>query len=211
MTTSRAIDGAKSHRTSMRLRQLAMALSQLPPHPQRSVGLEQYPTEGDFAARWIAEIVLLGDISNETRVADLGAGNGILGIGCLLAGAGSVELVEIDSECVHQMYAEQVSWSIMDITEWNPMNVDLIVMNPPWGVQSPLADRPFLEAAFSSSAQVVYCLHSTQANHVAALAKDRGWNSERILSGEFKLPPAYEHHTSKKASTEVSVWRFSHD
>lgn len=192
----------------MRLRQLAMALSKLPPHPQRSVELEQYPTEGDFAARWIAEMVHLGDITEETRVADLGAGNGILGIGCLLAGAKNVELVEIDSECVHQMYAEQVSWSIMDIAKWDATDIDLIVMNPPWGVQSPLADRPFLETAFSSSAQIIHCLHSAQAKHVAALAKDHGWIPERILSGEFKLPPVYLHHTSKQATTEVSAWRF---
>ena len=61
----------------MRLRHLAMALSNLPPHPQHDVSLEQYATEGDFAARWIAEIVERGDIDEETRVVDLGAGNGI--------------------------------------------------------------------------------------------------------------------------------------
>ena len=195
----------------MRLRQLAIALSQLPPHPQQSVELEQYPTEGDFAARWIAEIVQLGDLTNATRVADLGAGNGILGIGCLLAGAGSIELVEIDPECMHEMYSEQISWSISDIREWDGNHVDLIVMNPPWGYQSPQADRPFLEAAFSSSAKVIHCLHSSKAKHVTALGRDLGWNSEEILSGEFKLPPIYQHHTSKQASTEVSVWRFTRD
>ena len=68
---------------SMRLRHLAMALSKLPPHPQHDVSLEQYATEGDFAARWIAEIIQRGDLDQDTRVVDLGAGNGILGI-CLL-------------------------------------------------------------------------------------------------------------------------------
>ena len=51
----------------MRLRHLAMALSKLPPHPQHDVTLEQYATEGDFAARWIAEIVQRGDLGEGTR------------------------------------------------------------------------------------------------------------------------------------------------
>ena len=85
----------------MRLRHLAMALSNLPPHPQHDVSLEQYATEGDFAARWIAEMVERGDLDEATKVADLGAGNGILGIGCYLAGAASTLLVEKDPACQH--------------------------------------------------------------------------------------------------------------
>ena len=96
----------------MRLRHLAMALSNLPAHPQRDASLEQYATEGDFAARWIAEIVQRGDLGEETRVADLGAGNGILGIGCLLAGAKSVLLVEWDAQCVHDY--DGAEWLIGD-------------------------------------------------------------------------------------------------
>jgi putative methylase len=195
----------------MRLRHLAMALSKLPPHPQLSVELEQYPTEGDFAARWIAEMVLLGDLDGETRVTDLGAGNGILGIGCLLAGVASVELVEIDSNCIHDHYAERVKWSNHDVSEWKGTEVDLIVMNPPWGVQTTQADRVFLEKAFSSSAKVVYCLHNAHAKHVAAIAKDKGWKSDIVLKGEFKLPPKYEHHASNSATTKVVVWRFCLD
>ena len=94
--------GWTSTGSSMRLRQLAMALSKLPHHQQRDVALEQYATEGDFAARWIAEMVERGDLNEDTRVVDLGAGNGILGIGCLLAGAASALLVEMDELCQHE-------------------------------------------------------------------------------------------------------------
>jgi len=55
----------------MRLRHLAMELSKLPPHPQHNVELEQYATEGDFAARWIAEMIERGDLDASTRVVDL--------------------------------------------------------------------------------------------------------------------------------------------
>jgi putative methylase len=191
----------------MRLRHLAMALSRLPPHPQRDVELEQYATEGDFAARWVAEIVQGGDLDETTRVVDLGAGNGILGIACHLAGCASVLLVEIDSACLHEQH--DVEWLNADVGEWGRTDVDLVVMNPPWGVQIPRADRPFLEAAFTSEAKVIHLLHSARATHLEALGKSHGWTGEVILSGQFRLPPQYDHHAAKDAVTDVSVWRFT--
>ena len=190
----------------MRLRHLAMALSNLPPHPQHDVSLEQYATEGDFAARWIAEIVGRGDLNEQTRVVDLGAGNGILGIGCHLAGAATTLLIEKDKHCQHDY--EGVEWLIGDVKEWDGNDVDLVIMNPPWGVQISMADRPFLETAFNSEAQVIYLLHSAKATHVLPLAKSLNWDGEIALSGAFKLPAQYEHHRSREGVTKVTVWRF---
>ena len=190
----------------MRLRQLAMALSRLPAHPQTQVELEQYPTEGDFAARWIAEMVLQGDLDEHTRVVDLGAGNGILGIGCKIAGAASALLVEMDEACVHPY--PDVTWLVDDVRAWSGTDVDLVVMNPPWGVQTTRADRAFLDAAFASKAQVVHLLHSAKATHIEGVAKAAGWTGEGILSGRFRLPAAYAHQSSAMGETEVSVWRF---
>jgi putative methylase len=198
--------GFTIHGDFMRLRHLAMALSNLPPHPQRDASLEQYATEGDFAARWIAEIVQQGDLETDTRVVDLGAGNGILGIGCLLAGAASVLLVEQDPQCVHEY--EGAEWLIGDVAEWSGTEVDLVIMNPPWGVQIAMADRPFLETAFNSEAQVIYLLHSAKATHIENLAKTFDWASEVVLSGSFRLPAQYEHHRSNQGMTDVAVWRF---
>jgi putative methylase len=191
----------------MRLRHLAMALSRLPPHPQQHVTLEQYATEGDFAARWIAEIMQRGDLDESTRVVDLGAGNGILGIGCHLAGAETVLLVEKDADCQHEY--EGVEWLIDDISAWSGKNVDLVIMNPPWGVQIARADRAFLLAALNSEAKVIHLLHSARATHIHPLAQELGWSGEVILSGEFRLPARYGHHTSRDGMTEVSVWRLS--
>ena len=193
----------------MRLRHLAMELSKLPPHPQHDVKLEQYATEGDFAARWIAEIIQLGDLDDSTRVVDLGAGNGILGIGCHLAGAASTLLVEIDSDCQHDFSG--VEWLIGDVNDWPGEDVDLIIMNPPWGVQTPKADRSFLEVAFNSQAKVIYVLHSSRSTHLEPLAESRGWVGEIVLKGAFRIPATYAHHQSQNDVTEVSVWRFVRD
>jgi len=191
----------------MRLRHLAMALSSLPPHPQMDVELEQYATEGDFAARWIAEIVQIGDLDSQTRVVDLGAGNGILGIGCSIAGAASVLLIEKDERC-HHVFPD-VEWFIGDVSEWKGDNVDLVIMNPPWGVQTSKADRPFLDTAFCSEASVVYLLHSANAKHIETIAKSHDWHGEIILSGNFRIPALYDHHSAKSGGTDVSIWRFT--
>ena len=190
----------------MRLRHLAMELSKLPPHPQHDVTLEQYATEGDFAARWIAEIITRGDLDETTRVVDLGAGNGILGIGCHLAGSASTLLVEVDHNCQHEY--EGVDWLIGDVQEWSGENVDLVIMNPPWGAQTPKADRPFLETAFNSAAKVIYLLHSSHSTHLVPLVESMNWIGEVVLRGIFRIPAKYTHHESQNGETEVSVWRF---
>ena len=145
----------------MRLRHLAMELSKLPPHPQHDVTLEQYATEGDFAARWIAEIITRGDLDETTRVVYLGAGNGILGIGCHLAGSASTLLVEVDHNCQHEY--EGVDWLIGDVQGWTGENVDLVIMNPPWGVQTQRADRAFFETIFAMNIPLVLFIHSIDA------------------------------------------------
>ena len=60
---------------------MAMILSGLEPHPSNSVELEQYTTDGDLASRWLSDIAAFGDLSEGCAVADLGAGNGVLGLG----------------------------------------------------------------------------------------------------------------------------------
>ena len=48
---------------------------------------------------------------------------------------------------------------------------DLVVMNPPWGVQTPKADRPLLEFAFLWGHQSFRVLHSAQSKHLQGLAE----------------------------------------
>ena len=82
----------------MRLRTLAIELSKLEGLTAQKLEFEQYQTGGDLAARWLSDILAFDDISDDCRVADLGSGNGILGIGAVLLGAKSALLVEIDEE-----------------------------------------------------------------------------------------------------------------
>ena len=203
----------------MRPKHLAIKLSKLTPHPCENVALEQYATEGDLASYWMLAVDQL-DGFEQCTVVDMGAGNGILGIGALLLGAGEVVFVESDPAALDVIEANidslddelQARARILSATvglDKVPLeDVDIIVMNPPWGVQREKADRPFLEAAFASKATSIHVLHSDKATHLEPMAKEHGWWAETVLRTEFRLPPTYEHHAQRKGKTDVKCWRF---
>ena len=146
----------------MRQRHLAMRLSSLVPHPCQSVELEQYPTEGNLAAAWLTKIDL-GDGFEGKHVLDLGAGNGILGIGAAFLKARHVTMVECDPITVDALQSNvrdvdgtsmcTIIEAMVDGTALNlEQPVDMVIMNPPWGVQTQRADRVFFETIFATSA-----------------------------------------------------------
>ena len=203
----------------MRPKHLAIALSRLTPHPCLDVKLEQYATEGDLASYWMLAVDELDGLEGKT-VVDLGAGHGILGIACLMLGAKHVHFVECDPDALEVLRENlatfgselhgrttvqeiQLGQDNVDFTD-----VDIVVMNPPWGVQQAKADRPFLLAAFATQASAIHLLHSDQASHLEALAADHGWESEAVLRTDFRLPAAYQHHTKHTGRTGVQCWRF---
>lgn len=203
----------------MRPKHLAIRLSKLTPHPCNDVVLEQYATEGDLAAYWMLAVDQLDEFEGKI-VADLGAGNGILGIAALLLGAQRVIFIETDEDALAVLRSNVASLE-RDLADKADVvaaqvglddlplgNIDLVVMNPPWGVQRERADRPFLDTAFTSAAQAVHLLHSDRASHVEAVAKSHSWEAEAVLRTEFRLPPTYEHHSKRSGTTDVQCWRF---
>lgn len=203
----------------MRPKHLAIQLSRLTPHPCLRVELEQYATEGDLAAFWMLAIDQT-DGFEDRHVVDLGSGNGILGIAALLLGARKVTFVETDKDALEVLHSNlntldkalmaqaEVVNAHIGRDEVELESVDLLVMNPPWGVQTAKADRPFLELAFGSDASAIHVLHSEKAAHIEPLAKDRGWEWEHIIRTVFRLPPTYMHHSQRRGDTDVMCWRF---
>ena len=200
----------------MKVRRLAMILSGLDPHPNDSVELEQYTTEGDLAARWLADIAAFGDLTEGRTVADLGAGNGILGLGALAMGAGRATLVEADQAACDAAKSNAESMGFSDSVEviQAPLgsdkvdlrSADVVISNPPWGRQTPKADRPFLEAMIAADAPS-HLLHSAEATHIQPLFEDAGWSAERYGEADFALPAAYSHHSRQRGRTRAAFWR----
>ncbi len=200
----------------MRLRRLAILLSQLNPHPCNSVELEQYTTGGDLAARWLTDIAAFGDLSEGCTVADLGAGNGVLGLGALAMGAGRAILVEADEAACDVAKSNAESMGFADSVEVIQATLgsdtidlgsaDVVISNPPWGRQTPRADRPLLEAMIAA-ATPAHLLHSAEATHIKPLFEDAGWSAERHGEADFALPAAYSHHSRQRGRTRAAFWR----
>ncbi|MEE3113887.1 MAG: methyltransferase [Candidatus Thermoplasmatota archaeon] len=200
----------------MRVRRLAMLLSNLTPHPCDSVELEQYTTDGDLAARWLVDIAAFGDLSEGCTVADLGAGNGILGLGALVMDAGRAMLVEADQAACDVAKSNAESMGFTDSVEViqatlgsDPVDLssaDVVISNPPWGRQTPRADRPFLKAMIAAAVPA-HLLHSAEATHIQPLFEEAGWTAERYGEADFALPTAYSHHSRQRGRTRAAFWR----
>ena len=200
----------------MKVRKLAMLLSGLPSHPSDYVELEQYTTDGDLAARWLTDISAFGDLTEGCTVADLGAGNGVLGLGAMAMGAGRVLLVETDQAACVVAKSNTESMGFADSVEViqatlgsDPIDlgsVDVVISNPPWGRQTPRADRPFLEAIITTEVPA-HLLHSAGATHIQPLFEDAGWSTERYGEADFALPASYSHHSRQRGRTRAAFWR----
>ena len=195
-----------------------MLLSSLSGHPSGSVELEQYTTDGDLAARWLADIATYGDLTEGCTVADLGAGNGVLGLGALAMGAGWATLVEADQAACDVAKSNAESMGFAESVEVihatlgsDPVDLgsaDVVISNPPWGRQTLGADRPFLEAILSTGAPA-HLLHSAEATHIRPLFEDAGWSTERYGEADFALPAAYSHHSRQRGRTRAAFWRLA--
>ncbi len=202
----------------MKVRRLAMLLSSLSEHPSGSVELEQYSTDGDLAARWLADIAAFGDFSGGCAVADLGAGNGVLGLGALAMGAGRAMLVEADQAACDVAKSNAESMGFADSVEViratlgsDPVDLgsaDVVISNPPWGRQTPKADRPFLEAILSIGVPA-HLMHSAEATHIRPTFEEAGWSAERYGEADFALPAAYSHHSRRRGMTRAAFWRLT--
>ena len=195
-----------------------MLLSGLEPHLSNSVELEQYSTDGDLAARWLTDIAAFGDLSEGCTVADLGAGNGVLGLGALAMGAGRAILVEADQAAcdVAKSNAESTGFAgsveviraKLGSDSVDLSSADVVISNPPWGRQTPRADRPFLEAMIAT-ATPTHLLHSAEATHIQPLFEDAGWSTERYGEADFALPAVYSHHSRQRGRTRAAFWRLT--
>ena len=192
-----------------------MLLSSLPTHPCGDIELEQYSTSGDIAASWLAQIAAFGDLSTDSSIADLGAGNGILGIGAALWGVSQVILVEVDEQACSVAFQSikqaGVSNSVKILSKrvddsLDLSGIDLVISNPPWGTQKAKSDRPFLDAIIHSNA-ISHLMHSAEATHIEAIFESAGWGVEKYWETDFALPATYSHHSSRQGMTRAGFWR----
>lgn len=192
---------------------LERALASIPSHPEPRADLEQYATPADLAASLLFEARALGDVEGK-RVADLGCGTGVLGIGAAFLGAASVVGVDVDEAAVTVARAESekrglaADFRVGDVQDWEG-RADTVVMNPPFGAQFRGADRPFLEAAFRT-APVVYSMHNEATREfVESFAKAAGFTATHRWRLAFTLRHQFAHQTRAAREIAVVAFRFT--
>ncbi len=198
---------------------LAIALSGLKGFEKPKVREEQYITEPEIAADVIWMILMREQLNGKT-VADLGSGTGILGLGCLLAGASKVFLVEKDENAMltakqnYELLKSEgyklgdAEFILSDINGFKE-KADIVLQNPPFGTKDKHADREFLEKAFSTAGKV-FSFHKTSTEQfVRAFAESSGFHIEGMLDFKFPLHHTQNFHTRRIHRIEVTLFALS--
>jgi len=189
---------------------LAVKLSKLKGFSNPKIHLEQYLTDPELAAEILWTAYMKGDIEDKI-IADLGAGTGILGIGCLLLGAKFVYFVEIDPEAVEVLKENLKNYNFdnydilnIDVKEFKE-KVDTVVMNPPFGVQREHADIPFLEKATEIS-NVIYSIHNFECkDFIINFYKNKGFEIDFVKEDFLRLKATYW-FTEKRYEKIKVIW-----
>ncbi|MBW3020515.1 METTL5 family protein [Candidatus Woesearchaeota archaeon] len=190
--------------------QLAIILSRLKVFENPKVQLEQYPTDSEVAADILWKAYMLGDIEDKV-IADFGAGTGILGIGCLNLNCKKVLFVEKDEDAIYilknnlQDY-EDYKILNMDVSEFDK-NVDVVVMNPPFGVKNRKADKIFVEKAFSCGKVLYYIGKVTSKSFIESISKDFEKKITHFWEYDMKLKNTMKFHTKKNKEINIGCWR----
>jgi predicted RNA methylase len=202
----------------MRMRRLGISLSKLEKKQNLDSHLEQYITPGELASRWLFDIMAFGDIKPGCRVVDLGAGNGTLGIGASMLGAGFVTLVESDEEMckiatknakdalrdgTYEIQKVEIGKEVPILNE-----VDLVISNPPWGRQTEGADAHFLDLIISLGV-TTHLMHNNSAKHIKNRFENIDWSVQKYGEADFPIPASYRHHKMTRGSTRAGFWRLS--
>ena len=193
---------------------LAITLSQLKTFATPDVGTEQYPMDSEIGAAVLWNAYMNGDIEGK-RIADLGAGTGILGIGALLLGARAVTFVEADAEAIAVLRKNldgipttgTVEIAHADIGAFSG-SADVAIQNPPFGTRKIHADREFLEKAFRV-APVVYSFHkATSAEFLEKFAADHQYAIAGNWLFDFPIKMSQLFHRKNIHRVKVGCWKF---
>ncbi|MBD3202705.1 methyltransferase [Candidatus Woesearchaeota archaeon] len=192
---------------------LAVELSKLEVFSSPNVSLEQYPTDSEIAAEVLWFAYHKGDIK-EKVIADLGAGTGILGIGCMILKASKVYFVEKDKSLI-PILKKNIKGTDSD-TEHNIFNIDIsefdqradvVVENPPFGIKNRHADKNFLKKAFLT-AKVIYSFHKLESvDFIRAFSKDNDFSVTDFFKFEFPLKASMKFHKKKVKKIPVGCFR----
>lgn len=202
----------------MNKKELSIILSKLHTFEKSKLELEQYQTECDIAASIAWQAFMSKEVEGK-KVADLGCGNGILGIAALILGAKQAMFLDIDKEAIKlakenlkiaekelkiKFKAKFLTKDVIDFDE----KCDLILQNPPFGIQGEKhADRSFLIKAMQYSS-IIYSIHSLESkDFIKKLAADSGFTAIVVEELDFPIKRAYSFHKKDISYVKAGIFR----
>ncbi len=207
-------------------KQLSIVLSRLKTFENSKVSLEQYSTDSEVGASLLWNATLLDFIDDKT-VLDLGCGTGILGLGALFLDADKVFLVDKDKDAL-DVLKENIKFiddkyfkinkqkykiickdiQVLDVVDLDKMKIDLVIMNPPFGVKNKHADKKFLKVGFSTR-KPVYSIHKVESRKfLEKFSADNGYKLTHFWEMDFPLKKSYSFHRKPVKKIKVCVCRF---
>lgn len=200
---------------------LQQVLSHLEPLDEPDAELEQYQTPPRIAADVLHRMDLADALSG--TVIDLGCGNGIFAIGAALLGAdavgidvdaAAVETARENADRIREQFGDgTVRFVAGDVRE-SDMSGDVVVTNPPFGIQREDMNTVILEAAFGAAPVTYALLHQSRDSgeqtrrFLEAFAAERGFDAAVLTDYDFPLPRTFSFHETEKKHIKVDLYRF---
>ena len=197
--------------------ELALVLSMLKGFENPKAEYEQYQTPSELAATALWQAYMDGSIKGKSIV-DLGCGTGIFGIGALLLGAKKVTFVDADENAIeiakkNLVYAKNIAkeklnakFARNDIKDFKGKS-DVVIENPPFGVQKPHIDKLFLQVAMKT-APLIYSFHKIESkNFIEKFARDNGYKVIGITELRFPIKAIFRFHRYKNYFVETGFWK----
>lgn len=197
-------------------KKLEMLLEELREHPDPHALLEQYTIPARVAANILfIACYVYGDIEGKI-VYDLGCGTGRLAIGTAILGARRVVGVDIDPKALRVARINSVIANVVSRVEWILSDVeylsgkcDVVVQNPPFGVQKRGADRKFLIKALEIGS-TIYSLHKSNEESrrfIRRLVNEHGGRVDAIICMDLPLRPIFPFHRKRVHVVRVDLYR----
>ncbi len=209
----------------IRKKQLISIIQNTETFTNPKIELEQYSVNATCAVDIIYYAGFEFNDIKQAFVIDLGAGTGRLSIASALFKANYVLSVDIDVNALNILKRNIFSLELNHIVfpicadiEYFEISKKLIptnmkittIMNPPFGVQTKFADRPFLKSAFNFS-DIVYSIHllNPKVNKfISNYVKRFNWKIDNVFPFTMVLERTYLFHTQKTKKINVLVYRF---
>jgi putative methylase len=211
------------------LKSLGYVLSKLKQIQEIDRENEQYQTPSEIASEIIWSAMLNGDITDNV-IYDLGAGNGIFGIGALLCGGLKCVFVDIDPKTKNIIEENTKACELKPEEEFIILNNDIknfrdnidinkikeeiefesdvnirkvVIMNPPFGTKKVHADREFLVKAFEFS-DVIYSIHMKDTiGFLNAISNDSSFNITHTWEFNFGIKKSHDMHKKNKLNVPI--------